>query len=212
MRSPILQPLVKDQLSLYVFVSVLFVVGVVFGVLMVNALTLEQQEDLAGDVNHFVQLLHAGMGADQTQSFCDRAWFHTKWVMLIWFLGISVVGMPLVFALDFLKGVLIGFSVGLMVSQHAWHGVLFSLVSVAPPNIIILPALMIASVSAVSFSIHLVKNRLLQRQGTLLGPLLSHSSIILVMLAALWGAALFEAFISPALMGWAASFLVDSGT
>ncbi|GGF87332.1 stage II sporulation protein M [Paenibacillus abyssi] len=212
MRSPFLQPLVKDQLSLYIFVSVLFAVGVVFGALLVGALTLEQQQDLTGDVEHFVRLLSAGMGPDETQSFVERGWFHTKWLLLIWLLGLTVVGMPLILALDFLKGVLIGFSVGLLVSQHAWEGVLFSLASVAPPNLIILPAILIASVSAISFSIHIVKHRLMQRSGTLLQPFLSHTSVAVVMLAVLWGAALFEAFVSPILMGWASSFIIGSGT
>lgn len=37
----------RPQLHLYLFVSILFLVGVVFGALLVNALTLEQQQDLA---------------------------------------------------------------------------------------------------------------------------------------------------------------------
>ncbi|MFS0722726.1 stage II sporulation protein M [Paenibacillus sp. 1P07SE] len=207
MKSSWLRPLVKDQLSLYVFVSVLLVVGVIFGTLLVHALTLEQQEDLAGDIHHFVQLLDAGMGPDQAQAFWDRGWLHTKWVMLIWLLGISVIGMPLVLALDFLKGVLIGFTVGILIQGHGWNGVLFSLFSVAPPNLIILPALLIASVSSVSFSIHLVKHRLLLRQGQLRHPFISHVSITLVMLAVIWVAAWLEAYVSPHLMGWASGFL-----
>ncbi|WP_020616756.1 stage II sporulation protein M [Paenibacillus daejeonensis] len=207
MKSSWLQPLVKDQLSLYVFVSVLLVVGVIFGTLMVHALTLEQQEDLAGDVNHFVQMLSSGMGPDQVQSFWDRAWLHTRWLVLIWLLGISVIGMPLVLALDFLKGVLIGFTVGILIQGHGWHGVLFSLLSVAPPNLIVLPALLIVSVSSISFSIHLVKQRLMLRQGKLRHPFLSHASIAFMMLAALWAAALLEAYLSPHLMSWASGFL-----
>ncbi|XEC92820.1 stage II sporulation protein M [Paenibacillus tarimensis] len=209
MKSPFLQPLVKDQLSLYIFVSVLFVVGAVFGVLLVGALTLEQQQDLTGDVKHFVQLLQAGMGPDVTQSFWDRAWFHTKWIMLIWLLGLTVVGLPLILALDFLKGVLIGFSSGLLISQHEWKGVLFSLFTVAPPNVIILPALLIASVSAISYAIHFVKYRVMQKSGSLLHPIITLTSVMLTMLFVAWGAALFEAFVSPQLMGWASAFLLE---
>lgn len=207
MKSSWMKPLVKDQLSLYVFVSVLVVVGVIFGTLMVHALTLEQQEDLAGDIHHFAQMLSSGVDPDYGQSFWDRAWLHTRWLLLIWLLGISVIGMPLILALDFLKGVLIGFTVGLLIQGHGWHGVLFSLLSVAPPNIIVLPALLIASVSSISFSVHLVKQRLLLRQGKLRHPFLTHLSICLLMLGALWLAALLEAYVSPHLMGWASGFL-----
>ena len=44
----------KDQTMLYVFVGVLFLVGVLFGALMVNALSLEQQQEIARYLNHFL--------------------------------------------------------------------------------------------------------------------------------------------------------------
>lgn len=44
----------KDQTMLYVFVGVLFLVGVLFGALMVNALSLEQQQEMARYLNHFL--------------------------------------------------------------------------------------------------------------------------------------------------------------
>jgi len=212
MRSPMQQSLMKDQLTLYVFVSVLFVVGVVFGVLLVGALTFDQQQNLAGDVQQLVQRIQEGMGADGSESFWERVFFHAKWLILIWVLGLTVVGMPLVLALDFLKGVLVGFAVGTLVSQHEWNGLLFSLVSVAPPNLIVVPALLIASVSAVSFSLYMVRNRIMGRYGTLGAPFLSHTSTAVAMILVIAGAALIEAFVSPSLLKWAAPLLSGTGS
>ncbi|RXZ78239.1 stage II sporulation protein M [Paenibacillaceae bacterium] len=208
MKLPFLRSTVQDQLSLYVFVVVLFIAGVLFGVLMAGGMTLEQQQQLTADIEHLARLLHAGMGPDEAQIFWERAWFHTKWLLWIWLLGITVVGLPFIFALDFLKGVLIGFSVGLLISQHAWKGVLFALMSIAPQNLIILPALLIASVSAASFSIQLIKKRMMQQHTSFLPPFLAHSGVILTMLVMLWAASLLEAYISPVLMGWTANVLI----
>ncbi|WP_028561361.1 stage II sporulation protein M [Paenibacillus pinihumi] len=207
MKSPFLQPLVKDQLSLYIFVGVLFIVGVVFGVVMAGALTLEQQQDLTGDVEHFVKLLDAGLGPDKAASFWDRAWFHTKWMLLIWLLGLTVIGMPMLLVLDFLKGVLVGFSMGLLIGQHAWIGAFFWFISVAPQNILIVPALLIASVGGISFAVHFIKVRLLQNSGSLTHSFAAHTLTAIGMLAVLWVAAWFEAYVSPLIMGWASRFL-----
>lgn len=207
MRSPMQQSLLKDQMTIYVFVSVLFVVGVVFGALLVNALTLDQQQDLAGDVQLFVKHVQEGVLQTEGQTFWERTLFHAKWILLIWVLGLTVVGMPLVLALDFMKGVLVGFAIGTLVSQHAWKGLLFSLVSIAPPNMIIVPALLIASVSSVSFTIYIVKNRFLSRYGTLSQPFLSYTSTVLVMLLIIVGAAVIESFLSPILVKWAAPLI-----
>ncbi|GGD69869.1 stage II sporulation protein M [Paenibacillus nasutitermitis] len=212
MRSSTLQPMIKDKLVLYVFVCVLFVVGLVFGALLVNALTLDQQQDLAGDVQQFAQHIQSGMLPDAAQSFWDRAIFNAKWILLIWVLGLTVVGMPLVLALDFLKGVLVGFAVGTLVSQHEWKGLLFSLVSVAPANLFVVPALLIASVSAVSFSIYVIKNRLLGRYGSMSQSFISHTATGVFMILIAVGAALVESFVSPLLLKWAAPLILGIGT
>ncbi|NIK77515.1 stage II sporulation protein M [Paenibacillus castaneae] len=197
----------KNQLSLYVFVSVLFVVGVIFGALMVNALTFEQQQKLAQEMDQYVQMMNAGSGSGEAQTFWERLMFHSKWLIVLWLLGITVVGIPGVLALNFLKGSLVGFSVGTLINQYAWKGVLFSLVSIAPQNMITVPAMIITSAAALSFSMFVVKNRLLQQKGKLAPELSAFTSTALLMLLLFAGAALFEAYVSPSMISWVSPFL-----
>lgn len=201
------RPLMKDQLTIYVFVAVIFAVGVVFGALLVNALTLGQQQDLAVYVQKFAERAGKGMLPENALSFWDRFLFHGKWLLLIWVLGLTVIGMPLVLALDFMKGVLVGFAVGTLVSQYSWKGLLFSLVSVAPPNLLVVPALLIASVSALSFSLYIVRNRFLSRYGTLGQPFLSHAAAFAALLVIIAAASAVETFLSPVMVKWVAPLL-----
>ncbi|CAM4227761.1 stage II sporulation protein M [Paenibacillus tarimensis] len=198
----------RESLTLYVFVIVLFVVGVVFGTLMYNALTLEQQEVLAGEVSHYAEVFKAGIMPEVDGSLRDRAIFYGKWLLLIWLLGITVVGLPVILALDFMKGVLIGFSVGALISQHEWKGLLFAMASIAPPNLIVIPALIMASVSGLTFSLYVIRQRLIGKGGDLVQPLLSHTAASLLLLLVLWGAALVEVYLSPYIIAWAAPYLV----
>lgn len=119
MRS--LRLMMKEQTPLYIFVAVLFLVGVVFGALIVSALTLDQQQEL-GDYmgNFFVTVDQQGLPA-APDSYWSIAALNLKWVGLIWILGLSVIGLPGILILDFLKGVLIGFTVGCLVSQYSWR-------------------------------------------------------------------------------------------
>lgn len=174
---------------------------------MVNALTLEQQQELAQDVDQYVQLMNDGIGSGAAYSFWDRFFFHGKWLLLLWLLGITVVGIPGVLALNFLKGALVGFSVGTLINQYAWKGVLFSLVSIAPQNIIAVPAMVITSAAAISFSLFVIKNRLLMQKGELAPQLGSFTSTAMLMLFFFAGAALFEAYISPSLISWVTPLL-----
>jgi stage II sporulation protein M len=197
----------KENVSLYVFVSVLFVIGVVFGAVMVNALSLEQKQEMSRHLGSFFQEVNGGMEVDKGLSFQQSFGMHMKWILLIWLFGLSIIGLPLILILDFLKGVLIGFTVGYLIGQLSWKGMLFAFVSVAPQNLIIIPALLICSVSAIAFSIYMIKNRFIQRKGSMYQPFMRYTSITLVMGVLLLGAAVWEGYFSLGLIKWVTPML-----
>lgn len=194
----------RENMNLYLFVGTLIVVGAVFGVLLVRALTFEQQQDLAGYLGVYIGQIGESGSLDPAGTFRGSLLFYGKWLALIWLLGISVIGLPAVLILDFLKGVLIGFTVGLLLHEFAWRGLLFSFVAVAPQNALVVPALMIASVSSARFAYFVVRERLFLRKGRLLPPFLAHTAASALMLAVLCLASLYEAYLSPWLLELAA--------
>lgn len=198
----------KEHLTLYVFVSVLFAVGVVFGALMVNALSLEQKQEITRYLGSFFQTMNQNSELDGRQAFFQVFSMHMKWIALIWVMGLSVIGLPLVLVLDFLKGVLIGFTVGYIVGQLSWKGMLFALVSVAPQNLIIIPVLIICSVTALSFSIYMIKNRFIGRGGTMFQPLIRYTAGTCSLAIVLCIISVYEAYLSPILMKWVTPMLV----
>lgn len=192
----------EQHLPLYIFVSVLFVMGVVFGALMVNSLTLEQKEEMARYLGSFFHAIDQGADMDSRQMLLQTFGMYMKWVILVWILGLSVVGLPLILILNFLKGVLIGFTVGFLIGQLSWKGVLFALASVAPQNLAVVPALIILSVTALSFSLFLIKNRLFKTKGSISKQLSGYLMVTLSMGGVMFAVSLFEAYVSPMLMKW----------
>lgn len=190
----------RRNLNLYVFIGVLLLSGAVFGVLLVNALTLAQQQELADELKSYWTTFAEPSRLNEAAAFWDRFGLYAKWLALIWVLGLSVIGLPLLLALDFLKGVLLGFAVGLIVRELTWKGVFVSLVALGPQNAIVVPALMIASVSGARFAYYIARERLFRRKGRLLPPFLAHTYVSLAMLAVLMLAALYEAYAAPYLV------------
>lgn len=203
-----LQHYMKEHLSLYIFVSVIFVTGVIFGAVMVGALSLEQREEITRHLGHFFTTVENSAPGDELTAFKSAFSLHIKWVLIIWFLGLSVIGLPLILILDFLKGVLVGFTVGYMVGQLSWKGLLFALVSVVPPNVIVIPTLIVCSVTAMAFSIHLVKNRFYQKKGTLREPFMRFTMACVASVMLMGGVAMFEAYASPVMMKWVTPMLI----
>ncbi|WP_239614019.1 stage II sporulation protein M [Cohnella mopanensis] len=190
----------RENLNLYVFVGVLVVVGAIFGAMLVNALTLEQQQELSDEIGVYMTAVKGAQHGFSAATFWDNFWFYGKWLLLMWFLGLSVIGLPFVLVLDFLKGVLLGFAVALLAQQLAWKGVFFFLIATAPQNAIVVPALMIASISAARFANFVVRERLFRRKGQLLPPFLAHTAVTGLMLIMIVLASLFEAFFTPIIL------------
>ncbi|MBX4149619.1 stage II sporulation protein M [Paenibacillus sp. FSL W7-1279] len=199
----------KDQTMLYVFVGVLFLVGVLFGALMVNALSLEQQQEMARYLNHFFVNVQDGGETMSQSSYWSIAALHLKWIGLIWILGLSVIGLPGILILDFLKGVLIGFTVGYLVGQYSWKGLLFALVSIAPQNLFIIPVLMMCSVAAITFSLYIIRDRfIMNRGGSMVKPFASYAMLTFFMVLLTLGVASFETWVTPVMMRWVTPMLL----
>lgn len=202
----------KELLPMYLFVCVLFVMGVVFGALLVNSLTVQQKQDVNQYLSTFVSAYSAHPsepGPAAGTSVWETFGSHARWVFAIWVLGLSVVGVPVILLLDFLKGVLIGFTVGYLAGQWSWQGMAFALASVAPQNVVAVPSIVICSVAAISFSMMLVRNRVLRRSDKAAGPLAAFTFTVLLFAALLFGVSLFEVYVSPELLQWAVPILLQ---
>src|SRR5699024_12647821 len=81
--------------------------------------------------------------------------FHIKYLSLFFLLGITIIGIPIIWILNFIKGVVIGFSVGFMVNQLGVQGLLLATISMAPQNMIIVTIYIIAGCLASMFYLSL---------------------------------------------------------
>lgn len=148
---------VTDHSSLYLFITVLFLMGVIFGAILVNSLSFTQKEDLFYYLSQFFGQVSENNMASSQDMFVQSAAHNIKYIALIWILGISVIGLPVILILLFLKGVVVGFTVGFLVNQMGWSGFLLSFVSILPQNIFIVPVFIVIAAMAVSLSIKMTR-------------------------------------------------------
>jgi stage II sporulation protein M len=198
--SQTIQVHVQNQKSLFIFVTVLFMMGVIFGAVIVNTLDPEQKQGLINYLSYFFRGLEQNTIAEPEVTFQHSLGDHLKTVGLMWILGLSVIGIPVLLVFIFLKGLVIGFTVGFLVSQLSWKGLWFAFVSVVPQNLLVIPAIIIVSVAGINFSMLLVRNRLIHHRGTIYPQFVSFSILVTGMAAIMLLSSIFEAYISPHLM------------
>ncbi|WP_147533860.1 stage II sporulation protein M [Bacillus marasmi] len=191
----------REYSSVYIFVIVLFLMGVIFGAVVVNSLSFSQKEDLFYYLSQFFGQLTGGKEASAKDLFMQSLLHNSKYIGLMWLLGVSIIGLPVILILLFIKGMVVGFTVGFLVNQMGWDGFLLSFVSVLPQNFIIIPIFIIMSVMTITFSLQMIKRQFMKKISSPFMPMLSRYFLVLVgAVIVLTCAAAIEAYISPALM------------
>ncbi|WP_077615195.1 stage II sporulation protein M [Caenibacillus caldisaponilyticus] len=192
---------VRDNLSIYTFTIVLFLMGIVFGAIIVNSLPIEAKNDLYHYLQRFFGEMAEGRLASSGVLFNESFSHNLRYLGFIWLLGLSIIGLPVIFILLFLKGIVVGFTVGFLVNQMGLHGFWIALASVLPQNLLIIPAFIAVSTASVAFSLKMIRQLLMRTRKTPLIPqfaayamLLAATSLLLV------AASMIEAYVSPALM------------
>ena len=130
---------VREHSSIYLFVIVLFLMGVIFGAVVVNSLSFTQKEDLYYYLSQFFGQVSTGKMVTANDLFMQSLFHNSKFIGLMGLLGISIIGLPIILIFLFMKGMVVGFTVGFLVNQMGWNGFLLSFVSVLPQNFIIIP-------------------------------------------------------------------------
>ncbi|ASN05452.1 stage II sporulation protein M [Virgibacillus necropolis] len=189
---------VKKYATIYLFMLVLFLTGVIFGAVIVNSMNFVQKQDLFFYLERFFEKIAGSQEIDNGEIMKDSFFYHAKYLLLLFILGLSVIGLPIVWVLLFLKGLVVGFSVGFIVNQLGlFEGLFLASLSIAPQNLVVIPIYLIAGSLSMIFSLTLL-NKLFSRRLSqpILQPLSRYAIVFTLLLAGALLAALMEAYVS----------------
>ncbi|SDC42544.1 stage II sporulation protein M [Shouchella lonarensis] len=193
---------VLEHRSIYFFTATLFLIGVIVGAVIVNSLSLSQRHDLFTYVSQFFHEMNKGyIDVSSSDLFVHSFMHYGKYFGFLWVLGVSLIGLPVIFVLLFAKGVVVGFTVGFLVNQMGAQGFLLSFVSVLPQNIILVPAFIVVSTVSAAFCIRLMRQTIGKVESEPFFPhFLRYTMLVLTVGAFVTVASFFEAYVSPVLM------------
>lgn len=193
----------RERMGLTVAVLASLVTGVLAGALVARAAPQATRDELFGMLQNLFRSLGQGEVGGWSL-FWLSAWQNLRWLLLLWFLGVTVVGFLGILPVVFARGFASGFAVGFLVDALGFRGLVLSLFSLFPQLAISIPTLLLAAVAAMSFSRGLFSER---RSRGFVVDLLGFSLLVGLLVLPLLGASLVEAFVSPVFLrlvgpGW----------
>jgi stage II sporulation protein M len=191
----------REHSSTFLFIVVLFLMGVIFGAIVVNSMSITQKEDLFYYLSQFFGQISDEKVAGTNDLFLQSFFHNSKFIGLMWILGISIIGLPVILILLFSKGMVVGFTVGFLVSQMGWKGFVLALVSILPQNMIIIPVFIMMAALSVIFSMRMIKKQFMKKYAQPILPYFKRYILALIVSVILIAVASgIEAYLSPWLM------------
>jgi stage II sporulation protein M len=190
---------IKSNMLIYFLVLVFFIAGIAAGAFTVDALSSVQKDEL---INYF-QSFFSVLNTETVQSaavFKQSLLNNIQFIVLIWVLGITIIGIPLILLIVGIKGFIVGFSVSFLVEGMGFRGLILALVSILPQNLLIVPSIIAAGVLGISFSVTMLGRRKSRSKKSFSSELISYSANFLPVLAIVVVGSLIEGYITPVFM------------
>ncbi|NLB88777.1 MAG: stage II sporulation protein M [Syntrophomonadaceae bacterium] len=195
----IIQQHIKKNNWHYILLILILVLGMILGYHKVYSLTGEVRSHLLDLINSY---LLGGYKGDYSgnQIFISAYIQQLKSIVLIWFLGLTVIGIPLILGVIFFRGFSLGFTIGFLVQEKGSAGVIISILSIFPQNIVYLPLIVAWGLIAINFSLYIVKGREVGGMPLTKG-LIRYLFLLAVFSVIVLIGVLIEAYLSPWLLG-----------
>ncbi|NLL88040.1 MAG: stage II sporulation protein M [Firmicutes bacterium] len=192
----------KQRLPILTGVALLFLLGVSFGSIAVKTLSPGQVSDLSAYLHQFYSSFPEGLRNTNRHAAALRGVVDNivKVSCLIWVLGMTVIGVPLIAGIVFVRGFVLGFTVGFIISEMKLNGILVAAASLLPHNLLFVPALILVSTTSLSFAVVAVQTLVGTNRSNIINQFMATTLIVVVMSVLIALAALVETYVTPVLM------------
>lgn len=189
----------RERIFLFILVFILFLMGVIFGVLATGALDPAQSNNLLSYLN---QGLHGEIFISNRVYMRQTIAANIKTVFFLFFMGISVIGLPLALLLIFTRGFTIGYSVSFLLRTMGFKGLVLTLTGVAPHNLLIIPSIFLMVIAIIDIAAALTKIRFTNKQVAIGEELIKCAVLTLVVLSMMIFAGFIQGYITPIITAW----------
>ena len=195
----IIQQHIEDNLKQYFIISSLFIIGLVIGVMIVNNAQLQTKEQIGTTINSFIdKTKDENYQIDYIELMKNVLTNHILFAVLLWFLGCSLIGIPIVYVLIGYRGFSLGYTIAsIILVLGTGKGIIFSLSALLLQNLFIIPAIIVIAVSGTKLYSSIMKNKKIENLKI---EIIRHTIFCILMLVVLAVAAIVEVYVSSFLL------------
>lgn len=189
---------IKNNLKEYLIVTVFFLIGIISGIILVNNTTQEQSNEISSYLTNFLIELKNNYTIDRLELLKQSVLENTRLSIILWFVGSTVVGIPIVYAIISFRGFCLGYAIASSVATMGTkNAIIFDISTMLFQNILFIPAILALGVSGIKLYKSIVKDK---RRENIKVEIYRHTIFSMVMTIILIISSLIEVYISSYLL------------
>lgn len=182
-----------------IFLFSLFIVGIICGSIFNIIINKNDQNIVSNYLSDFFLLINENK-MSFLECFKDSILFNYGYALIIWALGISVIGLPILIFMFFGKSFSLGFTLSAIIKNYGVKGCLLVFGYVFPHCIINILLFLVLTLYATTLSIKLIKC-IIKRKSIDFKPIMKkYIFILIVSLIVILLTSLYEAFLMPVVL------------
>lgn len=190
---------VDSNLKTYLILLIIFLIGIIFGVIFVNSAKENQSNQMQNYIQNFINSIKENYQISTKELLKNSIINNVGIAVLLWFLGSTVIGFPLIYVVVGYKGYCIGYTVSSVIATvGTGKGIIFIIATMLIQNIIYIPTILTLSVSGIKLYRLIMEDR---RRENIKLQILKHTIFSILMLILLLISSLLETYISGNLSG-----------
>ncbi|MBW9147521.1 stage II sporulation protein M [Clostridium sp. CM028] len=188
---------IQENFWLYIISILCVFTGIILGIYSVKYMGDFERNDLVNYLMNFIDPSNTS-GISYKLIFLQSIKNNLPVIIFLWFLGLTIIGIPIIIIIDLLKGFTVGFTFSFMISGLGKNGIGIAILGVIPQNLIYIPCIIFASVVSMEFSIMLLKSKFnKQWTSSLSSRIIYYSAIFIVIIIFLFIGIIIESYIAP---------------
>lgn len=173
---------------------IIFFIGVLLGVIFVNNCKETQENQIKSYIQNFVDGIRENYKISSTKLLWNAIMKNFITALVLWFLGLTLIGVPLIYLFIGYKGYCIGFTASSIIATFGGaKGTLFIASTMLLQNIIYIPIIIALATSSVKLYKKIMEDR---RRENIKTQILKHTIFSVFMLVILILNSFIEAYIS----------------
>ncbi|MDD6879203.1 MAG: stage II sporulation protein M [bacterium] len=184
------------QKKIYVFLITLILIGIISGIVFIFFLNKADKTTVISNVETFFNQVKIKGGINYSKSILNTTLSNIIYILLLWLLGISVIGFPIIIGILFIKSFILGFSISSIILTYGFKGVLYAFLYVFPHHIIFIIIILLLSFYSLSFCYKLFNHLFLKKFISFRNSMNKYIKILIICLVSSLVLSAYEVFIS----------------